>query len=92
MPERDRERMRENFPRRKFSPRKLPPTRYFKSCPNEKLSINIFVVISKQNFLSSGLFEKLFSLNCEKGKYEGDQFLFLCEETPTLTDTESREN
>ena len=38
------------------------------------------------------LFEELFSQKVEKGKYQGDKFSFLCQETLKLMEIESRKN
>ena len=68
------------------------PDKLSQSCPNHKISINIFLVIFKQNLLYSRLFEELFLRKGKKGKYQGDKFSFHCEETLTLTEIESHEN
>ena len=80
------------FPCWKVFPEEASPEKVFQSCPNDKISINIFTVILKQNLLHSRLFEESFSRKGEKGKYQGDKFSFYCEETLTLTEIESREN
>ena len=75
------------FPFEKFSPTKLSPIRYFKVAQTMK-----YQSIFKQNLLYSRPFKELFSRKGEKSKYQGDKFSFLCEETLTLTEIESRKN
>ena len=80
------------LPHRKVFPDEISPDKVFESHPNDKISINIFVVIFKQNLLSSRLFAELFSRKWERDKHQGDKFSFHFEGTLTLTETESREN